>query len=1245
MTQQHKSIAVMASRFLLLIGCCTTTPASDIEIYKSATKGEVVITMMLDTSGSMDLMASSVDYPPQKDTRGPWNLKNRLLPCDLPQNERFMNGSLLLNQAHPDPQRNYRINYCMTQTGQKYLDRMSRLKDALYTLATSNAIDPLIKIGIGTYPYYDARTRLLDDDRKDTNRRAYMRISAEAWGQVGSIQRSKVLKFITEDLRGNGGTPTAAAYAEAAAYMLGTTTGDSLYSGINFADRKYSSNLTQGSGWSKRYISPITNKTSPECNGQGIYFLTDGVPQSAKNSLEPTLMSAALQTYEENVRRGSQGIQLSSGISDRDRKFKSSWKEIGFFARELNNSAQLKRLFRAPSDFRIRTAVVGFGSDFDINPKIKQVLVDPKTQRSRSYYNCHAIGNVDAKNACNWGEKSVFSNGSPTISGVGGYGEGGFYSAQSTDELIQSIVKFVDETKPDFDPLIMGSPTIPLDRLNPLQLHPFGYYATFIPTPASSERLWQGNLNKYPIYNGELMDADRRKSLIKSSGEIDQTAQGLWGQGGMKALLPLGTRPTTQDDVMHGRRLWTNRQLDAKTQVPQSAATLKAVSLATVLGIGADHDFVNDPDKNYWLNLLGYPVAVDAEMGGIVQLPQHELRQMGAVLHSKPILITQQGKVADVDGKLGSQNREDYLLFGSTQGLLHVVDQQGQEVFAFVPNEMLAAQKQAFLAPGSTSGGSELLFYGVDATWTAHTQYVSTADGGLSVQDAKRTGDESQQRKPSLMDRGLQWVYGGLRMGGKSYYALDLTEILQPKLKFQIDPVNARIINTQGQTQVPELQYMGQSWSKPTLGYVNWQGQKKLVMFVGGGYDATGEVQCAASRIGSSALPSQTRMQGSRDADAEALVRYNNKGYECPNYQQHNAVGAGVYMFDADNGSLLWWSSVHAQNQQANGTAVQATPHADLQYSVVSQINALDRNNDGLVDTLYFADLAGQAFRVDIDSDANAVANVATNTAATPKPNFAKRVVRLLNVHREDGLSPRFYGMPSFSVHQDAQSQLFGVMALSSGNTSSPLADASRSAQDGVFVIFDRDVARADLYRTTALQETLTFQQLPMLNLSAAAVGWDGEQSSDTAQTSGWWSPFSSIQGDFKGLNEIFAIDHVLYANVYNKNGQGIGGGCGARVVGDSYLFQYCLPFGRCNTPLVVAGQPNRMKIGAGILGTGLAKGYTNADGSLSVALNRQGKNSSNCRSEAYKHLPECQLFETQVTLKNTRWYERRSKI
>ncbi|MEK5777297.1 pilus assembly protein PilC, partial [Acinetobacter nosocomialis] len=103
------------------------------------------------------------------------------------------------------------------------------------------------------------------------------------------------------------------------------------------------------------------------------------------------------------------------------------------------------------------------------------------------------------------------------------------------------------------------------------------------------------------------------------------------------------------------------------------------------------------------------------------------------------------------------------------------------------------------------------------------------------------------------------------------------------------------------------------------------------------------------------------------------------------------------------------------------------------------------------------------------------------NNSATTKANFATRVVRLFTQNASGGASPRFYEMPSVSIHEGN----IAAVAFSSGNRSSPLsgtavtggnqAGSTVSATDGVFVVYDKDVARTDLYTlvdsgTTALQ-------------------------------------------------------------------------------------------------------------------------------------------------------------------------------
>ena len=341
-------------------------------------------------------------------------------------------------------------------------------------------------------------------------------------------------------------------------------------------------------------------------------------------------------------------------------------------------------------------------------------------------------------------------------------------------------------------------------------------------------------------------------------------------------------------------------------------------------------------------------------------------------------------------------------------------------------------------------------------------------------------------------------------------------------------------------------------------------------------------------------------------------------------------------MFDANNGDLLWWTSANAT--AAGGAEAYTNASAstiNMKYSVVSQINAIDRDSDGLVDNLYFGDLGGQAFRVDLN-------NAATGAdASAKKANFAKRVVRLFDEHATGGASPRFYEMPSVSIHED--NGYVAAVAFSSGNRSSPLSGAAgtnqagseTSATDGVFVVYDKDVARTDLYTlvdsgTTALRTK---------NISLTSLNDNFSTGVPVTGNSGWKYTYSSTAGAYKGMNELYALDGMLYVNVFHRDGTGIGGSCGAGVKGDSYVYQFCLPTGKCPENFYASGQtaPNRVKLGAGILGAGLGQGRSSAN-NTGLIVNRP--TTLNCTTTP--NLPECQEFTTTAKLRQLRWYETR---
>ncbi|MCU4378598.1 pilus assembly protein [Acinetobacter haemolyticus] len=898
--------------------------------------------------------------------------------------------------------------------------------------------------------------------------------------------------------------------------------------------------------------SKVNDSSTPQCQAQGIFVLTGSVPK----------ITPADELGLQRVMQKSLGQAATTSIGDfctatppsgwQTGTATATWACIANYSKALLDTNTNYR-----TQVEIKTGVAGIGKEFnyvrlegntvvgagtggsivntllssvksllnaalgllsivvDLRPVLNLVDVILPTQPTTAA----EIG--DVKNLAYWGKE----------------GKGGWYTEASTGGIAQSIIEFSQHiVDAESDPF-MGLQNIPVDPLTPYRLNDEVYNSIFIPTNKAS---WLGNLKKYAVEGIKttadgIVDNSMRKIQALdqwNDNSIEATDGSTLLQGGMLAKLE-DLRPEVTDES--ARQLWINRSCKEDGSFSESD-TLKQITVAYAADISNDRcaldSSARDDKTGYLMNLLGYDVdPKNYVASGLAS--SEPMWKMGMPFHSTPLKITQSAQFYTVTqgGKqVEKMDRQDYIVFGSTQGLLHIVDaSDGQEQFAFVPNEMLENEKQreAFSKNG-TSGTWRDMPYGIDGAWTAYTEYV------YGVKDGKMVATVDQVVKGTNQPQGKQILYGGLRMGGRSYYALDLTDLSEPEIKFHIDPDKAE--------QGTPLSYMGQSWSKPTIAYVNWHGERKQVMLVGGGYD---------------------------------------DGYEAKDYTQANKKGAGVYMFDANNGELLWWVSANASTSNQDSLKVPT-----MQYSVVSRINVADRDGDGLVDHLYFGDLGGQVWRVDLAA-AMSSNETLLNRAAT----------RLLNLNSSNGTSPRFYDAPSFSVY--GYERPLAVVSIASGNRSLPASDPSSGA---IYNIFDRDVTRTDLFTTgtfTALTKDLDITTEDN-QLLTALPRIDGKNLVEVKEMMlhGWAVTFDHGK---KVMDELAVINKNLYASVYDPGEEPT---CPVQVRGETQVHRYCLPFGVCEQELQ-SEQTNSFVAGKGIVALNVGSGVSNNEHTQARSLIR----------------------------------------
>ncbi|MBF0657298.1 pilus assembly protein PilY [Psychrobacter sp. NG25] len=1168
----------------------------DLEIYKAAEGGKTTITMMLDTSGSMNsqLFVSACDLPSGVSSSSRGSETSSTIPS---YSRNYCETATTYFYKKDNKDRWYRCGddnglgststsscktqitapsvsgYVVTTQGSntyysrssKYYDRLTRLKDAIFALMDSSKLDSSkVSIGIGQF---SAQSDQFNNYTGADGRSGKVLVPAAL---VNDAQRT-LIKTSIAGLVGAGGTPTANAYAEAGAYMLGTntlyTSGGGIYSGF---DDSVTTSKT-----SSNYISPLSSPSS--CDGRGIYFLTDGNPNGAP--YPETVMSKVLNISNLSIPSDSlpSGSESNNGMP-----------AVGAFARALRDPT----INPLGTDRDIYTAVVGFGSVFDIDkttdaakPIANRVIrnlsyTNPKTgvTANRDFYNCANITDIDAKNACNWGEKSHNE-----LPGVGGFGEGGFFSAQSTDDIVNSIITFVSDLNQNLPSTSSGTIIIPDDPYRADSQLAVAYYPTLQPKVAENSVIWNGNMKKYSLNEGTLYGQNNRKLFENVAGELDPDTQDLWSDrdysnanssvesGGFYARLNTPTTgvSTVRSLYVEDLSSTTVNTTDADATVLRKFGVNSAgkVTLDNVLLSSTtfnDSATYSEDTLRKLLNFLGFDTLPSTatlvkNMTLTTANASVPIKVVGATIHSTPASVSYSATL-DADGKVTDQ-RDDYVLFGSTEGGLHLVNADdysatgdgGRERFVIIPREILKDSiKSAGLVKDATKTDIGTPNFGIDAPWLVTTDYQYDFPN-LRV-DIDTTGNKGA------------FAYGGLRLGGEAFYGIDIHDPDNPSMLFSITPA------TTGFSR------MGQIWSKPTEAKIKTSetdtGTDVLVF--GGGYDTCYENEGFQVGVIDTALGT------------------------CSN--KSSAKGNAVYIINANTGALIW----SASNDSTASRTV-----SSMKNSIVAGVTTLDRDNDGFMDHIYFADLGGQIFRADF-TNAGAVKPVTSGTAS-PESSFTNtRVTRVLKsayTGTNTKYNYRFYERPVVSFYRNSVTNtLFALVNAISGDRSSPLSKIrDNTKSDRLYGIIDDDVTKADNifyasdFATTSGNQDVVDLSDAQLSALPSALGTqptDGYTLNQknaaintmrTGASQGWYYPLNRFDGYnnvryTKGIGKSEVISNFLYTTVYNPDmSYGTTDSCTAQIVGGSERQLYCLPYGICTDATSNNGTGGFARAGQGI--------------------------------------------------------------
>lgn len=538
-----------------------------------------------------------------------------------------------------------------------------------------------------------------------------------------------------------------------------------------------------------------------------------------------------------------------------------------------------------------------------------------------------------------------------------------FYSNNAeelTDALSRALADILDKTQ------FFTAATVPATRTTSNN----NFYASFF-KPSKDSQFWEGHVVNYSLYlDGSILDKDNNCALLDATGtpiQIEKCAttdgylptenwSNAWWDAGAelkkKSPDPSAAVAAEQRTLYYspttGLSFGSTPPLFVEGTVTQAdlglTATLSSAELATYQNAGSGITGTDSTSRDALVaELVWHLRGCTLKTARFKTTCTKRDNMLGDIFHANPLLVgPPAAPITDSsykEFKIDHKDRYDRLFVASNDGFLHAFDAgpsndtalgydiddegghgTGEELWGFMPYEVRARVKTipeiALQKTSARSGvsGASLAEYFVDGSPQAADVWLYAT-----------AGDTSKSKS-----EWLTLLLGGLRQGGRSYYALDITNDT-PKYLWEFPAAGA--VSAMPGAQVG---HMGESWSEPVItrirvkyGSLNGglgpdkKGYERWVAIFGAGYSVKSDPDNVS-------------------------------------YDANSNEGRAIFVVDVKTGQVLaqkYFRSSPTTAEVANG----AVP--DMKYAIASRPTVFDMNFDGYADVIYIGDLGGNVWK------------------------------------------------------------------------------------------------------------------------------------------------------------------------------------------------------------------------------------------------------------------------------------------